>query len=262
MYDADPSDCFDTKYSATEYGWPDAGASVRLCAHPSSLPSSQAFRQRSPPGAPGTCAFVEYETAGEARKAEEVLEDWKFDKNHSLRVTPHDRARRLRDEVEEELGFASPELEPCRAKADTTSWLEDPCQRDQFAIRHGKETSVHWCDGREAPVLDYDGPRERSNMPPCVVATPMRPLGPVPLTLSSVAASSSGAPSINHMPHRGRPGEVRGEEGGHVRDAGLLVRRAGQVRVRHHAAGPQTMGDSRGGGEVLFEDVSKALGER
>jgi len=117
---------------------------------------------RAEDGSTAGCAFVEYETAGEARKAEEVLEDWKFDKNHSLRVTPHDRARRLRDEVEEELGFASPEPEPFRAKADTTSWLEDPCQRDQFAIRHGKETSVHWCDGREEPVLDYDGSRERS----------------------------------------------------------------------------------------------------
>ena len=143
--------------ATTGYSWPEAGASVRLCAHLSSLPPYQVFRQRSPPGAPGTCAFVEYETAGEAWKAEEVLEDWKFDKNHSLRVTPHDRARRLRDEVEEELGFASPEPDPCCVKADTTSWLEDPCHRNQFAIRRGKETSVHWCDRREKPVLDYDG---------------------------------------------------------------------------------------------------------
>ena len=37
VYGADLVDCFDTRYSATEYGWPEAGASVRLCAHPDFL---------------------------------------------------------------------------------------------------------------------------------------------------------------------------------------------------------------------------------
>ena len=86
---------------------------------------------------------MDYMTAREARKAEEVLEDWKFDKNHSFCVTLHDRTRRLRDNVDKELGFASPEPDLCRAKADTTSRLEDPCQRNQFVIRRRKETSVH-----------------------------------------------------------------------------------------------------------------------
>ena len=116
----------------------------------------------------------------------------------------HGQVQRLRDEVGEEFGFTSLELEPCRAKADTTSWLEDPCQRDQFAIRHGKETSMHWCNGREEPVLGYDRSKERSDVLPCVVATPMRLLPPGPLTPSFVSTSSSGAPSTNHMPHHQR----------------------------------------------------------
>ena len=137
---------------------------------------------RAEDGSTAGCALVEYETSGEARKAVEVLEDWKFDKNHSLRVTPHNRARRLQNEVEEELGFASPEPDPCRVKVDTTSWLEDPCQRNQFAIRRGKETSVRWCDGREEPVLEYNESRVRSDVPQFVIVTPMLPLAPGLLT--------------------------------------------------------------------------------
>jgi translation initiation factor 3 subunit B len=41
------------------------------------------------------------------------------------------------------------------------AWLEDSCQRDQFAIRHGNETGVYWCDGKSDPVVDYDGEREK-----------------------------------------------------------------------------------------------------
>jgi translation initiation factor 3 subunit B len=110
-------------------------------------------------GATVGCAFIEYETAGDAKKAIEVLEEYKFDKNHSLHVLPHDRASHLADVEEEE--FKEPEPEPFKERPNTMSWLEDSCQRDQFAIRQGKETAVYWNDGREEPVLDYDGAREK-----------------------------------------------------------------------------------------------------
>ncbi|KAL3817721.1 hypothetical protein ACHAXA_002481 [Cyclostephanos tholiformis] len=105
------------------------------------------------------CAFVEYESAGDARRAIEVLEGYKFDKNHSLRVTPYERASKLSEVVEGE--FQMPEPEPFKERPNTMTWLEDTCQRDQFAIRHGKETAVYWNDGRGEPVVDYDGARER-----------------------------------------------------------------------------------------------------
>jgi translation initiation factor 3 subunit B len=105
------------------------------------------------------CALVEYESAGDAKKAIEVLEGYKFDKNHSLKVTPYERVAKLMNVVEGE--FLLPEPEPFKERPNTMTWLEDTCQRDQFAIRQGKETAVYWNDGRGEPVIDYDGARER-----------------------------------------------------------------------------------------------------
>ncbi|EED89071.1 predicted protein, partial [Thalassiosira pseudonana CCMP1335] len=105
------------------------------------------------------CAFIEYESASDAKKAMEVLDDYKFDKNHSLKVTLHERAAEL--ERVEEGEFTQPEPEPFKERANTMAWLEDSCQRDQFSIRHGNETEVLWCDGKGDPVVDYDGSREK-----------------------------------------------------------------------------------------------------
>ncbi len=46
------------------------------------------------------CTFIKYKLVGDAKKAMEVLEGRKFDKNHSLHVTPYKRATHL-EEVEE-----------------------------------------------------------------------------------------------------------------------------------------------------------------
>ena len=105
------------------------------------------------------CAFVEYETVADAKKALEVLQDYKFDKNHVLKVTLYERAASL--EAVEEGEFTMPEPEPYKELANTMEWLEDSCQRDQFAIRHGSETAVYWSDGKGDPVVDYDGEREK-----------------------------------------------------------------------------------------------------
>jgi len=105
------------------------------------------------------CAFIEYASAGDAKKAVEVLQDYKFDKNHNLRITLHERASYLATVEEGE--FTQPEPEPYKERPNTTSWLEDTCQRDQFAIRQGKETAVYWSDGHTEPQIDYDGEREK-----------------------------------------------------------------------------------------------------
>ena len=105
------------------------------------------------------CAFVEYESVADAKKALEVLQDYKFDKNHVLKVTLYERAAALQSVPEEE--FTVPEPEPYKERPNTMEWLEDSCQRDQFAIRHGSDTGVYWCDGKEDPVLDYGGEREK-----------------------------------------------------------------------------------------------------
>lgn len=110
-------------------------------------------------GATVGCAFVEYSSSADAKKAVEVLEGYKFDKNHALHVTLYERAINLAELDEGE--FQEPEPEPFKERANTMSWLEDSCQRDQFAIRHGKETAVYWNDGRTEPLVDYDGSREK-----------------------------------------------------------------------------------------------------
>ena len=106
----------------------------------------------------GFC-ICEYETPEEAKNAVEVLNGYKFDKNHALIVTPYTRASKLGDLEESE--FVEPEPAPFEEKPNAMSWLEDPSQRDEYVIRQGKETVVSWFDGKVDPVMDYDGSREK-----------------------------------------------------------------------------------------------------
>ncbi len=110
-------------------------------------------------GATEGFAIIEYETAEEAKNAISVLDGYKFDKNHSLIVTPYTRAQTLGGVQETE--FVEPEREPFVENPNAMSWLEDPSQRDLFVIRQGKETVVSWFDGKEDPQIDYDGAREK-----------------------------------------------------------------------------------------------------
>jgi len=104
-------------------------------------------------------AIIEYETPEESKNAISVLDGYKFDKNHSLIVTPYMRAAKLGNMEETE--FVEPERPPFVEKPNAMSWLEDPSQRDEFVIRQGKETVVSWFDGKDDPVIDYDGSREK-----------------------------------------------------------------------------------------------------
>lgn len=106
----------------------------------------------------GFC-FVEYETAEEARNAVEVLENYKFDKNHSLSVTLYERALKL--QKMKDTDYKEPQPAPFVEKPNAMAWLEDPNQRDSFVIRHGRETEVFWYDAKIDPVIDYDGSREK-----------------------------------------------------------------------------------------------------
>jgi translation initiation factor 3 subunit B len=109
-------------------------------------------------GTMGFC-FVEYETPEEAKNAVDVLQDYKFDKNHSLAVMPYSRAQYL-DSVQSK-EFQEPEPAPFVEKPNATAWVEDDNQRDMFVLRHGRETIVHWSDGKNPPIVDYDGAREK-----------------------------------------------------------------------------------------------------
>ncbi|CAB9518604.1 factor 3 subunit B [Seminavis robusta] len=106
----------------------------------------------------GFC-LVEYETPEEAKNAVEVLEGYKFDKNHELSVCLYTRALKLRRLKTEE--YQEAQMPEFVEKPNAMEWLEDPNQRDQFILRHGRETVVHWFDARNDPVIDYDGAREK-----------------------------------------------------------------------------------------------------
>lgn len=106
----------------------------------------------------GFC-FVEYETPESATKAVEVLQGYKFDKNHSISVCQYERAKQLKKVDTGE--FVPPEPKPFEEKPNAMEWLEDPSQRDSFVVRHGKEMVVNWFDGKSEPVVDYDGAREK-----------------------------------------------------------------------------------------------------
>ena len=106
----------------------------------------------------GFC-LVAYETAEEAEKAELALQNYPFDKNHSLTVIRYERALALQELVPH--SFQEPEPAPFVERPNPTSWLEDPNQRDSYVIRHGRETQVQWWDSRQGPAMDYDGYREK-----------------------------------------------------------------------------------------------------
>ena len=106
----------------------------------------------------GFC-MVEYATAEEAENAVKVLEGYKLDKNYTLAAVLYSRAKELGSVETSE--FKDPKPPPFVEKPNPMDWLEDPNQRDSFVIRHGRETIVNWFDGKNDPVADYDGSREK-----------------------------------------------------------------------------------------------------
>lgn len=68
------------------------------------------------------------------------MQGYKFNNNHTLNIEQYDWAAPPANM--EEGGFNAPDPEPFRERRNTMSWLGDLCQRDQFAIRPGKEMAV------------------------------------------------------------------------------------------------------------------------
>lgn len=137
---------------------------MRLITKIGTLATSDTFTGIHMPTDPATgatlgFAFVEYTTAADAEQAVKSLTDYQFDKNHSLKATPYVRAIELAQLQDKE--FTAPEPTPFVEKPNTSTWLLDPSQRDQFVIRQGKETVVFWSDGKHEPAVDYDGRREK-----------------------------------------------------------------------------------------------------
>lgn len=137
---------------------------TRLVTKIGTLASSESFsgvHMPTDPSSGGTLgfAFVEFTTAADAEQAVQSLIGYQFDKNHKLEATPYIRAIELANLEEKE--FTKPDPPPFKENPDTSTWLQDLSQRDQFVVRQAKETCVYWSDGKHDPAVDYDGKREK-----------------------------------------------------------------------------------------------------
>jgi len=109
-----------------------------------------------------TCgfAFVQYTAPQEALMAVKTIQGYALDKRHVLQTTLYSEAMKIRELPDE---FVEPTPPPYTERPDTTKWLMDSNQRDAFVIRHGNDTTVLWNDGKNDPVVDYDGEREKQS---------------------------------------------------------------------------------------------------
>jgi translation initiation factor 3 subunit B len=98
-------------------------------------------------------AFVEFHGAAEAAAAREQTDGYKLDKAHVFKTSSFDdfaKFERVPDVYEQ------PKPKPWTPKENTQSYMLDERGRDQYAIRFGDATEIHWNDAQKsAPVEVY-----------------------------------------------------------------------------------------------------------
>jgi translation initiation factor 3 subunit B len=98
-------------------------------------------------------AFVEFHGAAEAAAAREQTDGYKLDKAHVFKTSSFDdfaKFERVPDSYEQ------PKPKPWTPKENTQSYMLDERGRDQYAIRFGDATEIHWNDAQKsAPVEVY-----------------------------------------------------------------------------------------------------------
>jgi translation initiation factor 3 subunit B len=112
-----------------------------------------------------TCgyAFIEYATPRMAQNAVAQGDNKRLDNKHKMRVNVFADFKKFGEMSEE---YTPPEVSDFDDKTNLKSWMLDPNQRDQFVVRHSKETEIYWNDpfrkardnGRE---LKYGGENQK-----------------------------------------------------------------------------------------------------
>lgn len=106
-------------------------------------------------------AFVKFASAGSARIAQEKTNNLAFDRNHVFKVNLYTDLDKFKNWPEQ---YSEPKVPDFKPPPRLRSWLLDEAGRDQFVIRHGSNTEIHWCEGMlmkgESHIV-YDGERER-----------------------------------------------------------------------------------------------------
>lgn len=88
-------------------------------------------------------AFVEYETPEQARAAQQALNGYVLDRNHTFTAIAFEDLERLKHVPET---YVEPEPRPFQPPKDLWDWLSDKRGRDQFCVRHGDECQIFWND--------------------------------------------------------------------------------------------------------------------
>lgn len=106
----------------------------------------------------GFC-FIKFSSAEDAENAIKVTQGFAIDKRHHFKINLYSdlyKYEKLSHEYE-------PKLPPFNPRPDPTSWLTDEKCRDQFVVRHNRETEVFWAStvAGEDPSLVYGGEREK-----------------------------------------------------------------------------------------------------
>lgn len=109
----------------------------------------------------GFC-FVRFQNSEDAKIALAKTQGFKLGKANSFTVSLYSDLDLYNNTNEE---FVEPEHPPFIEPIDYSSWLRDEHGRDQFVIRHGRDTEIFWANTTvgEEPALVYGGEREKKD---------------------------------------------------------------------------------------------------
>ncbi|ORY23476.1 translation initiation factor eIF-3b, partial [Rhizoclosmatium globosum] len=94
--------------------------------------------------------FLEFETPAQAKAAIAAVDNFKFDKSHTLQVNAFDDIESFATVPEV---YEPPVIEPFVEKPHLRSWLKDTYARDQWITMKGDDTSIFWNNKSEEPDL-------------------------------------------------------------------------------------------------------------
>lgn len=109
----------------------------------------------------GFC-FVKLKNTKDALLAQEKTHGFSLSKSSTFIVSLYSELDKYNDVP---ATYVEPEETPFVAPANPNTWLCDSQGRDQFVLRHGRETEIMWANtaNGEDPSLVYGGEREKEN---------------------------------------------------------------------------------------------------
>ncbi|GAA96226.1 uncharacterized protein L969DRAFT_100724 [Mixia osmundae IAM 14324] len=96
--------------------------------------------------------FVTFATPAIAQNAARALDNFAFDKKHTLAVKTFDDVERVLKTTEE---WQDPPEEPYVPKDHLRSWLADTAGRDQVVLYRGDDVQIHWANRTGSLELDH-----------------------------------------------------------------------------------------------------------